>query len=71
MAGFRTRHRMRPLAGAAVVGVSGLCWASSVAFASQGPDTTSTFTQVAMAILVYGTSALVVGAGLFGALQQR
>lgn len=71
MAGFRKRPRMRPLAGAATIGVSGLCWAGSMAFASQGPVATSTFTQVAMAILVYGTSALVVGAGLIGALRQR
>lgn len=71
MAGFCKRRRMRPLAGAAAIGASGLCWASSIVFASQGPDTTSTFAQVAMAILVYGTCALVVGTGLIGALQQR
>ena len=45
------------------------------AFASQGPGggmgTASDFTQVAMAVLVYGTSALIVGAGLIGALRRR
>ena len=45
------------------------------AVASQGPGggmgTASTLTQVAMAILVYGGSALVVGAGLIGALLRR
>ncbi len=42
--------------------------------ASQGPGggmgTAGNFTQVAMAILVYGTSALIVGAGLLGALRR-
>jgi hypothetical protein len=51
-------------------GATGLLWAS-VALASQGPGagpgTASGFTQLAMAILVYGVSALVVGAGLVGA----
>jgi hypothetical protein len=45
------------------------------AFASQGPGggmgTASAFTQLAMAILVYGASALIVGAGLIGALRRR
>jgi hypothetical protein len=45
------------------------------AFASQGPGggmgAASNFTQVAMAILVYGGSALIVGAGLIGALRRR
>jgi hypothetical protein len=45
------------------------------AFASQGPGggmgTASNFTQGAMAILVYGASALIVGAGLIGALRRR
>jgi hypothetical protein len=33
--------------------------------------TASHFTQLAMAIIVYGASALVVGAGLIGAARQR
>ena len=45
------------------------------ALASQGPGggmgTASDFTQVAMAVLVYGTAALIVGAGLIGALRRR
>ncbi|MGB8399075.1 hypothetical protein [Bradyrhizobium sp.] len=43
--------------------------------ASQGPGggmgTASHLTQLAMAILVYGASAIVVGAGLVGALRRR
>jgi hypothetical protein len=49
-------------------------WANT-AFASQGPGgapgTASSFTQLAMAIVVYGTSALVVGIGLIGAARRR
>jgi hypothetical protein len=45
------------------------------ALASQGPGgglgTASSFTQVAMAILVYGVAALIVGAGLIGALRRQ
>ena len=36
-----------------------------------GPGTASGFTQLAMAILVYGTSALVVSSGLIGALRKH
>ncbi len=54
--------------------VAGFCWAGA-AFASQGPGagpgTASGLTQLAMAILVYGTSALVVAAGLIGAARGR
>ena len=43
-------------------------------FASQGPGTAhgtaSAFTQTATAIAVYGLSALIVAAGLIGALRQ-
>jgi hypothetical protein len=45
------------------------------AFASQGPGggmgSASALTQLAMAILVYGASALVIGTGLIGALRRR
>jgi hypothetical protein len=45
------------------------------ALASQGPGggpgTASHFTQLAMAIIVYGTSALVIGSGLIGALRKH
>src|SRR3977135_2252217 len=51
-----------------------LSWANA-AFASQGPGggpgSASSFTQLAMAIIVYGTSALVVGIGLLGADRGR
>jgi hypothetical protein len=55
-------------------GIAALLSAGS-AFASQGPGggqgTASRFTQLAMAIIVYGTSALVVGSGLIGAARRR
>ena len=45
------------------------------ALASQGPGggmgTASSLTQIAMAVLVYGASALIVGAGLIGGLRRR
>ena len=45
------------------------------ALASQGPGggpgTAGPFTQLAMAILVYGTSAIVVCGGLIGALRKH
>jgi hypothetical protein len=48
---------------------------TGAAFASQGPGggpgTASSFTQLAMALIVYGTVALVVGAGLIGALRRQ
>jgi len=48
---------------------------ASTALASQGPGagpgTASSFTQLAMAILVYGASGLVIGAALIGAARQR
>jgi hypothetical protein len=59
---------------AAAVIATEVSWANAV-FASQGPGggmgTASHLTQVAMAILVYGASALVVGAGLIGAARGR
>jgi hypothetical protein len=51
-----------------------LMWADA-AFASQGPGgglgTASSLTQLTMAIIVYGASALVVGAGLIGAARRH
>ena len=48
---------------------------AGAAFASQGPGggpgAATSFTQLAMAIIVYGTSALVVGTGLIGAMRRR
>jgi hypothetical protein len=60
-------------AGAASLLVA-LYWAGN-ALASQGPGTSagsaSPFTQLTMAVLVYGLSAVVIGAGLIGALRRR
>jgi len=48
---------------------------ANAALASQGPGTgpgtASPLTQLIMAIIVYGTSALLVGAGLIGAARRR
>ena len=74
MASPRTRQPISRLAAGAASAVAALSWASA-ALASQGPGvangTASHFTQLAMAIIVYGTSALVVGSGLIGALRRR
>jgi hypothetical protein len=74
MASSRTRHRIsRGVRATAATAIS-LLWANA-ALASQGPGggpgTASGFTQLAMAILVYGASALVVGAGLIGMARRR
>jgi hypothetical protein len=74
MASSRTRHRISHLAFAVAPAVITSFWAAA-AVASQGPGggpgTAGSFTQLAMAVLVYGTSALVVGAGLIGAARRR
>jgi hypothetical protein len=48
---------------------------ANAALASQGPGggpgSASPFTQLVMAVIVYGTSALVIGAGLIGAVRRR
>jgi hypothetical protein len=48
---------------------------TGAALASQGPGggpgTAGSFTQIAMAIIVYGTAAAIVGAGLIGAARRR
>ena len=48
---------------------------AGAALAAQGPGviqgTAGNLTQLAMAILVYGASALVVGTGLIGALRRH
>ncbi len=65
------RQRTATLALAAML----ISLASDVALASQGPGTSAgiagSLTQLAMAILVYGASALVVGAGLIRALRNK
>jgi hypothetical protein len=74
MTSSRTRHWKSQFAFAAAAIAAGVSWADA-AFASQGPGggpgTASGFTQLAMAIIVYGTSALVVGAGLIGMTRRR
>jgi hypothetical protein len=74
MASSRTSHRVPQFVFAATSALAGLLWADA-AFASQGPGggpgTASSFIQLTMAIIVYGTSALVVGTGLIGAARRR
>jgi len=74
MASSRIRDRISHLAFAATSTIVPSLWAAA-AYASQGPGggpgTASGFTQLAMAIIVYGTSALVVGAGLIGAARRH
>jgi len=73
MAGFAVRGRIFRVA-VVTSTVAGLCWVD-VALASQGPGTgpgtASGLTQLAMAVIVYGTSALVIAAGLIGAVRAR
>jgi hypothetical protein len=65
---------LAPFAIAAGSAATSLLWANDT-FASQGPGgglgTASAFTQTAMAVIVWGISALVLGAGLFGAMRRR
>jgi hypothetical protein len=73
MTSFRIRFRMSRSACATLSAATGLLWVGA-ALASQGPGggpgTAGGFTQLAMAIIVYGTAALVVGAGLIGAARR-
>ena len=63
---------MRQRIGALTLGIALI--AADAALASQGPGTSAgtagSLTQLAMAILVYGASALIVGVGLIGALRK-
>lgn len=74
MASSRTGYRISRLGSATASAAAGLAWATA-ALASQGPGggpgAASSFTQLAMAIIVYGACALVVGAGLIGAVRQH
>ena len=74
MASSRATPLVLRLIFAAALMAAGLLSAHA-AFASQGPGggqgTASSFTQMAMAILVYGTSALLIGTGLIGAMRRR
>jgi len=73
MTSSRTTQRISACAFAAAGVISSL-WTGAT-LASQGPGggpgTASGFTQLAMAIIVYGTSLLVVGAGLIGVARRR
>jgi len=68
------RIPMSRVAPAAATIVTGM-FCNGAALASQGPGggvgTAGHLTQVAMAIVVYGASALIVGAGLIGAARGR
>jgi len=74
MASTRTMHRLSRFAFATAPAIVALLSAGH-ALASQGPGgapgTASSFTQLAMAMMVYGTSALVVGVGLIGVARRR
>jgi hypothetical protein len=71
MTSMRIKASISPTALAIIVCVA----STGGALASQGPGggmgTASHLTQAAMAILVYGASAIVVGAGLIGAVRRR
>jgi hypothetical protein len=72
MASSRKWRWISPLAVAVTAAV---LISDAAALASQGPGggpgTASPFTQLVMAIIVYGGSALIVGTGLIGALRKR
>jgi hypothetical protein len=74
MTSSHMRYSISRAAMAAMATIAAVSW-SAAALASQGPGggmgTAGHFTQLAMAILVYGTSAIIVGAGLIGALRGR
>ena len=74
MTSFRTRAPIsRTMPVATSIAVAAL-W-SSAALASQGPGggmgTASSLTQTVMAVLVYGMSAIIVGAALIVAVLRR
>jgi hypothetical protein len=74
MASSRNANGISALIGAAASGLAALPW-TGAALASQGPGggqgTADSFTQLAMAVLVYGSAALVIAAGLIGAVRRR
>jgi len=67
-------RRSRAIALAATSIVLGVL-TDDAALAAQGPGTNTgsanSLTQLAMSVIVYGTSVLVVGAGLIGALRKQ
>jgi len=74
MTWFAVSCRLSRVAFVAATTVAGMAIAEA-AFAAQGPGTgpgtAGSLTQLAMAIIVYGSSALVVAAGLIGAARGR
>ena len=74
MATSRISKRILLIAVAAAPTVAAAFWIDA-ANASQGPGgglgTASNLTQIGMAVIVWGTSALVVCAGLIGAVRGR
>ena len=73
-----TSFRMHPptsCAASVVTSIAAAALWSSAALASQGPGggvgTASHLTQTVMAVLVYGVSAIIVGAGLIGVMRRR
>jgi hypothetical protein len=74
MASSRLKYRISQLALAAGPALATSLSAGAAAAAQGpggGPGTASGFTQLAMAILVYGVSAAIVGAGLIGAARRH
>ena len=73
MTSFRMRTPMSRAASATAAIVAAV-WTSAV-LAAQGPGsgmgTASHLTQTVMAVLVYGASAIIVGAGLIGVVRRR
>jgi hypothetical protein len=67
--------RMNAAISRATLAIIACVSSAGAALASQGPGggmgTAGHLTQMAMAILVYGISAIVVGAGLIGAVRGR
>jgi hypothetical protein len=74
MTSFRTCTAISRAAPAVISIAASALW-NGAALASQGPGggmgTASPLTQTAMAVLVYGMSAIIVGAGLIGAVRRR
>ena len=71
---FRT-HPPTSRAAPVVTSIAAAALWSGAALASQGPGagmgTASPLTQTVMAVLVYGLSAIIVGAGLIGVVRKR
>ena len=81
MVPFGRSHWRRPFVRTAIFGIAALSSVGAAlslvgaALASQGPGaghgTASPAAQLAMAVAVYGCAALVIGAGLIGAIRRR